>query len=176
MSELNRPILESYWVEPGRFLAGEYPSYSYDEQARQRLDKFLDFNINTFIDLTDSDELPPYLPMLVEQACYYDIEIHHKRFAITDHSIPDTKTMKTILDAIDESLGAGRKVYVHCWGGIGRTGTVVGCYLVRHGLTGQGALEQLAEWWKGVPKSRFWLHTPETKQQIKFVRNWEENS
>ena len=27
----------------------------------------------------------------------------------------------------------GRKVYVHCWGGVGRTGTVVGCYLVRQG-------------------------------------------
>jgi len=25
-------------------------------------------------------------------------------------------------------------VYVHCWAGRGRTGTVVGCYLKRHGI------------------------------------------
>jgi protein-tyrosine phosphatase len=35
--------------------------------------------------------------------------------------------MTTILDAIDESMTAGKPVYVHCWGGMGRTGTVIGC-------------------------------------------------
>ncbi len=28
---------------------------------------------------------------------------------------------------------ANGAVYVHCWGGVGRTGTVVGCWLLRHG-------------------------------------------
>lgn len=32
-----------------------------------------------------------------------------------------------ILDAIDARLEAGKSVYVHCWGGIGRTDTVAGC-------------------------------------------------
>jgi len=176
VSKLNRPILESYWVEPGRFLAGEYPGHAYGEQLRQRLDSYLDFGIDTFIDLTNPNELPPYTPMLVEQASYYDIDVQHKRYTIIDHSVPASENMKAILDAIDEALDEGRKVYLHCWGGIGRTGTVVGCYLVRHGYTGHEALEQLAEWWKAVPKSRFWPHTPETKQQIKFIQNWEEQS
>lgn len=174
MSELNRPIPESYWVEPGRFLAGEYPGHTYGEQLRQRLDTFLDFGINTFVDLTDPDELPPYLPELVEQAQYYEIEIQHKRMTITDFDIPTPEMMKTVLEEIDSALAAGRNVYVHCFGGIGRTGTVVGCYLVRHGHTGQEALNQLAQWWQDVPKSRFWPRTPETNQQIKFIRNWKE--
>jgi len=171
MSELNRPIPESYWVEPGRFLAGEYPGYG--EQLYQRLDAYLDFGINTFIDLTDPNELPPYLPMLKEQASYYDTDIHYNRFTITDHGIPTTKTMQAILDEIDSSLAAGHKVYMHCWGGIGRTGIAVGCYLVRHGRTGQQALAQLAEWWKGVPKSQLWPHSPETERQMEFVLNWD---
>ena len=174
MSELDRPIPESYWVEPMRFLAGEYPGYSYGEALRKRLDWYLDYGINTFINLTDPDELPPYLPLLLEQAGYYDIDVQHKRFTITDHSVPMPETMKTILDEIDAALAAGRKVNVHCWGGIGRTGTVVGCYLVRHGHTGPQALAQLAEWWKDVPKSRIWPNTPETEQQMQFVLNWKE--
>jgi hypothetical protein len=175
MSERNRPIPESYWVEPGRFLAGEYPGYSYGEQLRRRLDAFLDFGINTFIDLTDPDELPPYLPMLTEQAGYYDIDVRYKRFTVADHRVPTPETMQAILYEIDSVLDAGRKVYVHCWGGIGRTGAVVGCYLVRHGLTGPQALAQLAEWWQEVPKSRIWPHTPETGQQMDFILNWDEH-
>ncbi len=172
MSENNLPIPESYWVEPESFLAGEYPGHAYGEQLHQRLDKYLDFGINTFIDLTDPDELPPYLPILTEQARYYDMDIQHKRFTITDHGLPTPETMQSILDEIDASLEAGRKIYVHCWGGIGRTGTTVGCYLVRHGLTGQRALVQLAEWWKDVPKSKTFPHSPETDPQMQFVLNW----
>ena len=174
MSELKRPIPESYWVKPGSFLAGEYPGSSYGDGGRQRLDSFLDLGINTFIDLTDPDELPPYLPALKEQARYYEIDIRYNRFTIRDHTVPTTENMQAILDEIDSSLAAGRKIYVHCWGGIGRTGTVIGCYLVRNGLSGQGALAQLATWWQDVPKSRTWPYSPETDRQMKFVLNWEE--
>ena len=38
----------------------------------------------------------------------------------------------------------GGTVYVHCWGGIGRTGTVVGCWLVRHGLDEGDAIARIA--------------------------------
>ena len=175
MSKLNRPIPESYWVEPGHFLAGEYPGHAYGEQLRQRLDSYLDFGIDTFIDLTDPNELHPYLPILKEQAGYYGIDIRYKRYAITDHGVPTLETMQAILDEIDSSLTAGRKVYVHCWGGIGRTGTTIGCYLVRHGRTGQQALAQLAEWWQDVPKSRMWPHSPETERQVQFVLNWNDS-
>ncbi|MFZ5949388.1 MAG: fused DSP-PTPase phosphatase/NAD kinase-like protein [Candidatus Rifleibacteriota bacterium] len=30
-------------------------------------------------------------------------------------------------------MAAGKPVYVHCWGGLGRTGVVVGCWSRRHG-------------------------------------------
>jgi hypothetical protein len=84
--------------------------------------------------------------------------------------------MTTILDAIDSSLAGGRNIYLHCWGGIGRTGTTVGCYLVRHGLTGVQALAQIAEWWKDVPKSVYYPRSPETDRQVEFIMKWEENS
>jgi protein-tyrosine phosphatase len=80
--------------------------------------------------------------------------------------------MRSILDTIDAALQSGRKIYLHCWGGIGRTGTTVGCYLVRRGMNGEEALSQLAEWWRTVPKSRIHQRSPETYEQAHFIREW----
>jgi protein-tyrosine phosphatase len=94
-----------------------------------------------------------------------------------DMSVPRRAAeMAAILDAIDDALGQGRTVYVHCWGGIGRTGAVVGCWLVRHGLTGQGALDQIAEWWQHVEKVHRQPFSPETPAQRDYVRTWTEPS
>jgi protein-tyrosine phosphatase len=139
------------------------------------LDKFLELGIDTFYDLTVLDELPPYLPILREEASERGIKIQHIRFPILDRNIPPRGMMMTILDVIGNALAKGHNVYLHCWGGIGRTGTTVGCYLVRRGLTGEQALERLAEWWKDVPKSSFCAYTPETDQQKAYILNWWEN-
>ena len=166
------PIPESYWVEPGRFLAGEYPGRFDAEQTRRRLDALIEAGIDTFIDLTRENENIPYEGILIEQSHVYGVKSHYHRFAIGDFGLPTPKLMETILDKIDESLSAGRKVYVHCWGGIGRTGTTIGCYLVRRGLDGDEALRQLAKWWREVPKSRIHPRSPETSEQAAFVRSW----
>lgn len=168
-----RPIPESYWVIPGQFLAGEYPGAPYfPEQTRKRLDSFLSAGFNAFFDLTAAGETEPYNMLLREQARYYNLTVSYTRFPIGDFGLPQPAQMTAILDAIDFALAAGRKCYLHCYGGIGRTGTVVGCYLVRNGLTGQQALNQLAVWWQRVPKSSRYPHSPETFQQEQFVREW----
>jgi protein-tyrosine phosphatase len=82
--------------------------------------------------------------------------------------------MTALLDAIDDALEAGRNIYVHCWGGIGRTGTTVGCYLVRRGWANDAALAQVGEWFRTMPKHVFFPSSPETDVQIHFVRNWRE--
>lgn len=172
MSEIPRPISESYWVEPGRLLAGEYPGHFNVDQARRRIDALLEAGMDTFIDLTRQGELRPYSEILREQSHAYGVDARYHRFPIGDFGLPSTAQMRAILDQIDESLAAGRKVYLHCWGGIGRTGTAVGCFLVRHGLGGEEALRQLAAWWQEVPKSRIHPHSPETLEQMAFVRDW----
>lgn len=169
-----RPIPESYWVRPGRFLAGEYPATAYfPELTRKRLDSFLSAGFDTFIDLTSPGEIEPYETLLREQAGYYSQPAQYTRFPIGDFGLPAPVQMTAILDAIDTALASGRKPYLHCYGGIGRTGTVVGCYLARHGLGGQQALDQLAAWWKDVPKSSRYPHSPETTAQEQFVREWQ---
>lgn len=168
-----RPIPESYWARPGQFLAGEYPGAPYfPELTRKRLDSFLQAGFDTFIDLTYPGETEPYEPLLREQAGYYNQPAQYTRFPIVDFGLPTPAQMTTILDAIDSALAAGRKPYLHCYGGIGRTGTVIGCHLVRHGLTAQQALNQLAAWWKLVPKSSRYPRSPETFQQEQLIREW----
>lgn len=53
--------------------------------------------------------------------------------------------MREILGLIDEAMAADRPVYVHCWGGVGRTGTVIGCHIAQRGLDGDAALQRLRE-------------------------------
>ncbi len=167
-----RPIPESYWVEPDRLLAGEYPARYEAETTRQRLDALIQAGFNTFIDLTRDNETIPYYHTLMEEAKLYDVPVEYRRFPIGDFGLPTPEMMQDILDAIDDSLQADRKIYLHCWGGIGRTGTTVGCYLVRRGKTGEAALAQVAQWWRTVPKSQIHVHSPETYEQAEFVRKW----
>ena len=167
------PILESYWVEEGRFLAGEYPGSYNPVSARRRMGRFLDAGINTFIDLTQSDELVPYDPVLKELTRIYDIPVDYHRFAIRDQGIPSRETMITILNTIDEAIRNDKCVYVHCWGGVGRTGIAVGCYLIRHGLTPQQALMRVDSLFKTRPPS-YHITSPETIEQFEFVRGWRE--
>lgn len=167
MNTGNRPIKNCYWVSPGLFLAGEYPRNKDDETSRDKLQALISFGVSAFIDLTEENEgLSPY-EYLVEN-------ITHHRFPIRDISIPNSSALtESILDTIDTYIKQERMVYLHCWGGVGRTGTIVGCWLARHGFKGKDALERLNELWNQCPKSAY-RSSPETKEQIQYVLKWEE--
>ena len=172
MTEIRRPLSESYWVEPRQFLAGEHPGKFDEEQTRRRVDALIEAGVDTFIDLTQANETFPYTHILAEQADVYGVRAAHHRFPIGDFGLPSDQMMNAILDKIDQSLRDMRKIYLHCWGGIGRTGTTVGCYLVRQGKTAEEALDQLSTWWRGVPKSLFHPYSPETQDQVNFIHTW----
>jgi ADP-ribosylglycohydrolase/protein-tyrosine phosphatase len=166
------PIPNSYWVQPGRLLAGEYPGSMSRAEAMERVQRLLQAGINSFIDLTEEGELPEYdnlLPGITER------RVSYRRLSILDHSVPETAAqMARILDLIDSELAAGRRVYLHCRAGIGRTGTAVGCHLIRSGLANEEALEQLQLLWRQCGRSRRWPTIPETSEQVDFVRQWRE--
>jgi protein-tyrosine phosphatase len=171
----NRPDKNSYWVRPGQLLAGEYPGARRKADTRQRIRSFLEAGITFFLDLTEAHELEPYEQILKEEAAARGLAVGYRRMPIKDGGIPRTpQEMTHILDAIDQAIATGQTVYVHCWGGVGRTGTVVGCHLVRQGLAGDEALAELARLWQSMEKRHRRLQSPETPEQAAFVRNWVE--
>jgi protein-tyrosine phosphatase len=119
---LKVPFNRSYWVVPGKLLAGAYPG----------------------------SEDP------IEE----------------DFSVPTERQMVRILNQIDMCIKYDKSVYVHCWGGKGRTGTAVGCYLARNGIAAsRDAIEMIKELRKNT--ENFSDPSPETKEQINMVIKWE---
>ena len=120
--------------------------------ARGRLQAYLDAGVTCFIDLTEEGELVPYQDLLPDHGPV-GRRIMVRRMAIRDLGLPRSpEFMAAILDQIDEAVEQGHTVCIHCWGGIGRTGTVVACHLVRHGLSGDEALAEIARHWQTVEK------------------------
>ena len=119
----------------------------------------VDAGVTLFVDLTHEGELEPYAALVQEPFRYVNRSIR-------DFSIPSREQLIEILDEIDAELAAGGIVYVHCWAGCGRTGVVVGAWLVRHGVNPQDALRRIADA-RG-------LGCPQTLEQRTFVLDWRE--
>jgi predicted protein tyrosine phosphatase len=169
-----RPNDNTYWVTDS-FVAGEYPADKRGEaESRIKLRQYLDRGIDFFVDLTREGENQPYQAMLKEEATKKKIPVRYRRLSIQDFGVPSKEEMKTILDTIDSALVDNKKVYVHCRGGIGRTGTTVGCFLARHGNTGEEALDEVSRLFQFSNRSYESSCSPETNAQMNFVRDWNE--
>jgi protein-tyrosine phosphatase len=167
----DRPFIKSYWVIPGQFLAGEYPGSIFEENAQHKVAKLLECGVNAFIDLTENSELLPYEPILrsLSQSC--DTSPVYLQMPIQDFNIPSREGMIKILDTLDSVISQGRVVYLHCMGGVGRTGTVVGCYLVRHGMPADHALDEINRLRMVIPPG-LRRNSPETPVQIALIKSW----
>jgi len=167
-----RPNHNTYWVTD-HFIAGEYPTDLRGEEAsRQKLRGYLDLGIDFFVDLTHEGEKESYESMLRDEAKKKQMEVGYRRLAVRDFGIPTTEEMSTILETIDGALAEKKTVYVHCRGGIGRTGTTVGCFLARNGNTGEEALGETNRLFQSSGRSYESAYSPETSEQMDFVRKW----
>jgi hypothetical protein len=167
---LRRPHDNCYWLLPGRIIAGEYPRSFDDRSSRAKLAAILGVGVRRFVDLTQEDELAPYDRLLHSEAAVLGATAYYQRYAIRDYGVPTVLRMRAILEAIDAAQDG--VVYMHCWGGVGRTGTVAGCLLVEAGYKAEEAIAILARKWTVVAKRDRHPHTPESPEQFEFIRAW----
>jgi len=168
-------IPQHYPIESGMFYAGEYPGHRDSTVAKIRLRHLIALGIRTFVDLTaPADRMTPYEELLSELQEETDSPLQRFSLPITDMGIPDAEgTMQTILRSIRESSHLAPAVYVHCWGGIGRTGTVVGCWLRECGYDPKSALAHVQHLYAShMPKARIHPESPQTPAQKDYIRNW----
>ncbi|WP_231748650.1 hypothetical protein [Mycobacterium sp. M26] len=151
-------LIHAWWVIPGRLLAGEYPSSVDPQKAALKLQALLDAGVDSFVDLTEAGELLPY---------HDDLDATHVRFPIPDTSVIDDAGYHRILAHIRAELDAGKTVYVHCWGGKGRTGTVVGSWLIAdEGLDYPEVVARLQELRAGTRKASFRVPENDTQHAV----------
>ena len=98
------------------------------------------------------------------------LDLRYTRFGVRDMGVPADGVMADVLEKIDLELSEHRPVYVHCLGGVGRTGTVAGCWLIEQGLAAEQALDGIARLRRGLPGCS--ARSPETDAQCAVVRAW----
>ena len=175
------PTERCFWVVPSLLLAGAYPESPKIEERGRRVAALWRAGIRTFVNLVEEDELSPvgaelasYAPAVARLAAESGERATCLRFPVRDLSVPTIDAMRTILGVIDLSLDAGRPTYVHCVGGVGRTGTVIGCWLRRHRLaTREDVLSVLAEL-RRADVERGHRTAPEMPEQRAMVLDWSE--
>jgi protein-tyrosine phosphatase len=147
-------ILHAWWVEPGRLLAGEYPGATTPAKAREKIRPLIDAGVDSIVDLTTADDhLASYREALELAATQAGRQIHHFAHPIPDMSVIDQDGYDRILARIRDETNSGGVVYLHCWGGKGRTCTVVGCLLIDDGLDYESAIARIAELRAGTRKA-----------------------
>jgi protein tyrosine/serine phosphatase len=170
-----KPFPQSFWVHDELLCAGCYPGDKNPATFDDKLSTMLDCGVRRVVSLMEDDEtdhsgqrFKPYMPRLQELAGERGLDVDWLNMPIRDGGVPDSATMTRILKVVEAGLEAGTPTYVHCWGGHGRTGTVVACHLIERGHTPQQAIEMLTGFRAGLPKN----HYPFEGDQERFVRSW----
>lgn len=163
------PTPESNWVIPGKLLVGAYPASQDDTETFDLLTSILKLGICKFVCLQleyksgvpeqqwrNGQALRPYfedLSLLVknkqmfkvladdENVCDHD-QLNFVHFPIKDCSVTDDSGVFNLAIELVEAIAAGEIIYLHCWGGHGRTGTLVSIML--HLMYGLSAEESMA--------------------------------
>ena len=85
---------------------------------------------------------------------------------VPDFTPPEPDQIQRMIEFIDEQTESNRPVVVSCYAGIGRTGTVLACYLVHRGATPEDAINRI----RGLRQGS--VQTPEQEAAVYGYAEW----
>eukprot|EP00928_Gymnodinium_smaydae_P084083 TRINITY_DN67335_c0_g1_i1.p1 TRINITY_DN67335_c0_g1~~TRINITY_DN67335_c0_g1_i1.p1 ORF type:complete len:268 (-),score=19.61 TRINITY_DN67335_c0_g1_i1:480-1256(-) len=165
---------------PGVLLAGSFPGDRSEPEHSQKIAACLHAGVNTFICLQQESELSRFTPYMGRATEIYatmssDAPLEFLKCEIPDGHITSKESLTAAISTIAFKIKEGRVVYVHCWGGHGRTGTLLCAFLVKvYGLTVDEAKAYFmaTHSQRELPRNGYWPHG---RAQYEQVRSFEED-
>lgn len=115
------------WIVPGKFLAfcGPHPKSKMENgyalhSPESYFSYFRKNNVTTIVRLNKK---------IYDAARFTDNGFAHRDLFFIDGSTPSDAIMRQFLDISEKTDGA---LAVHCKAGLGRTGTLIACYIIKH--------------------------------------------
>lgn len=96
----------------------------------------------------------------------YQIDLVDMFEPVPDFTPPQLEQIQRMVEFIDDQLKDKRPVAVSCYAGIGRTGTVLACYLVHRGEDPGEAIFKIRELRRGS------IQTPEQEEVVYRYASW----
>jgi atypical dual specificity phosphatase len=140
------------WLLPGQLLGCAYP------KREAALAGLAEQGITVLVNLHER----PHDRQRLERHGLSSVQI-----PIRDFTAPMPEQLAQAVEAIDTEMARGQRVAVHRGGGLGRTGTVLACYLVSRGASAEDAIRQVRQLRPG---------SIETRAQGEAIRAYAERS
>ena len=133
--EKRQVILPNFsWLEKRRLAAMSYP------ESEDAFTLMWQMGIRALINLTEEPLPGEFLRK---------VGILAEHIPVVDFTAPTLNQVEQALAMIHFYLGRNMPVAVHCMAGLGRTGTVLACYLVREGKSADEAIAIIRRWRPG---------------------------
>jgi protein-tyrosine phosphatase len=136
---------ELYWLDgtwPGRLAVGPRPRGG--EWLKDDVAGWKQAHVDGVLSLLTPDEERD-LDLRKEAGEVRAQGMSFAAFPIPDRQIPASEAkLAKVLEGLNRDLGAGKNVLVHCQQGIGRSGLVAACLLVKKGMSPGAAVDSVS--------------------------------
>jgi len=110
------------WVIPDKLAGISIP------KRREEIDAFKFMNIGLVVSVIEDEFL---------DVKWFDETIKNIQYNVINYHPPSHSDLLDMIGQIEQTISDGKAVLVHCKGGKGRAGSILACYILKNGLSGE---------------------------------------